>query len=178
MTTPQPSTEVGMDVGVDLGGRGHLVEHRLLARVPGQPVAVGRPAALAAEEEHRRVLPRAVVLEPCRLRAALEIVLVHPRLGEQAEHGSELIRTVEVRRAGDRDLPVVEIGTRTNERECLKRLRRAAEVRDEVRIAGRRDDRTVGDCDGMDGVPSLHDAGPSGLDHDRSHGAGAYLRDS
>ena len=73
--TPQPSTAVGIDVGLDLRRGGDLGEHRLLARVRRQPVALGRPAVDAAEEQHRRVLPRAVVLEPGRLRAALEVVL-------------------------------------------------------------------------------------------------------
>ena len=40
-----------------------------------QPVPLGRPPALAAQEQHRRVLPRAVVLDPRRLRPALEVVL-------------------------------------------------------------------------------------------------------
>ena len=48
--------------------------------------------------------PGAVVLEPRRLGAALEVVLRRLRLREQAAHRLELLRTMEVRGARDRDL--------------------------------------------------------------------------
>ena len=101
---------------LDLGRCGDLGEHRLLARMRREPVALDRPAALAAEEQHRRVLARAVVLEPRRLRAALEVVLGRARLREQALHRLELIGPVQVRRARDRDLGVVEVGSRADDR--------------------------------------------------------------
>ena len=53
--------------------------HELLARMRLEPVARDRPATLATEEQHRRVLARAVVFEACRLRAALEVVLCRVR---------------------------------------------------------------------------------------------------
>ncbi len=65
---------------LDLRGAGNLREHRHLAGVLGQPIAGGLPAPRPAEREHRRVLPRAVVLEPRRLGATLEVVLARSGL--------------------------------------------------------------------------------------------------
>ena len=81
-----------------------------------EPVALERPATLATEEQHRRVLSRAVVFEACRLRAALEVVLRRAGPGEQAAHRLELFGPMEVRGAGDRDLGIVEVRPRANER--------------------------------------------------------------
>lgn len=115
------------------------------------------------------MLPRARVLKPSRLGAALEVVLVHARLGEQGEHGGELVRAVNVRRARDRDLAVVQVGTGADEGERLDRFCRAPEVGDEVGIARRLHDRPVGDRDGVNDVPGLDDACAGGLHHDRIH---------
>ena len=56
------------------------------------------------------MLSRAVVLEACRLRAALEVVLRRAGLGEQAPHRLELVGPMEMRRAGDRDLGIARSG--------------------------------------------------------------------
>ena len=138
--------------GVDLGRGGHLGEHRFLARMSGEAVALGGPAVLAAEQEHRGVLSGAVVLEPSRLGAALELVLARRRLREQRADGLELIGAVKVRRAGDGDLGFGEIGAQADDRQRLDRLRRAAEVRQELGIADLLDDRAVRDSDGVDAV--------------------------
>ena len=95
------------------------------------------------------------MLEPRGLRAALEVVLARVGLREEALHRLELVRTMEMRRAGDRDLGVVEVGPRAHERKRLDRLRRAAEERDERRVAARRDDASVGHGDSVHAVPSL-----------------------
>ena len=122
-------------LGLDLGRRSDLREHRLLEWVRRQSVALRRPVVDATEQQHRRVLPGAVVLEAGGLRAALEVVLGRVGLREQALHGLELVRPMEMRGAGDRDLGVVEVGSGTHDGQCLERLRRAAEERDELGIA-------------------------------------------
>ena len=119
------------------------------------------------------MLSRAVVLEPCRLRAALEVVLRRAGLGEQAPHRLELVGPMEVRRAGDRDLGIVQIGPRANDGQRLERLRRAAEERAELRVSAGIDDLPVGDRDGVHAVPRLDDLTAPDLDHDRLHGGGA-----
>ena len=95
------------------------------------------------------------MLEAGGLRAALEVVLGRVGLREEALHGLELVRTMEMRRAGDRDLGVVEVGPGAHDRERLDRLGRAAEERDELRIAARGDEISVGHGDGVHVVPSL-----------------------
>ena len=105
-----------------------------------EPVALDRPATLATEEQHRRVLSRAVVLEACRLRAALEVVLRRAGPGEQAPHRLELFGPMEVRGAGDRDLGIAQIGSRANDGQRLERLRRAPEERAELRVSAGVDD--------------------------------------
>ena len=64
---------------------------------------------------------------------------VAPGLREQAPHGLELVGAMEVRRARDRDLGVVEVRPRAHERQRLDRLRGAPEEGDER--AGRRTTR-------------------------------------
>ena len=155
---------VGIDTRLDLGSACKLGEHRLLTGMRGEAVPLGRPVVDATEQQHRRVLPGAVVLEAGGLRAALEVVLGRVGLREEALHGLELVRTMEMRRAGDRDLGVVEVGSRAHDRECLERLRRAAEERDERRVAARRDDVSVGHGDGVHVVPSL--LAPTSKAHD------------
>ena len=151
--------------GLDLGSGCDLREQRLLTRMPGEPVPLGRPVVHAAEQQHRRVLPGAVVLDPGGLRSALEVVLARVGLREEALHRLELVRTMEMRRAGDRDLGVVEVGPRAHERERLERLRGAAEKRDERRVAAGRDDVSIGHGDSVHAVPSL--LAPASKAHDR-----------
>ena len=100
-------------------------------------------------------LPGAVVLEPGRLRSALEVVLGRGGLVQQTPHGLELVGAMQMRRTRDRDLGVVEVRPRTHHRQRLDRLRRAAEERDELGIAARRDDRAVRHRDCVHVVPSL-----------------------
>ena len=119
-----------------------------------EPVALARPATLATEEQHRRVLARAVVLEPCRLGAALEVVLRRAGPREQAPHRLELIGPMEVRRARDRDLGIAQIGSRANDGQRLERLRRAPEERAELRVTAGVDDLPVRHGDGVHAMPS------------------------
>src|SRR5688572_33511285 len=123
--------------------------------MPREPVPPGRPVVHAAEQEHRRVLSGAVVLDPCGLGSALEVVLARIGLREEALHRLELVRTMEMRRAGDRDLGVVEIRPRPYERKRLDRLRGTAKVRDVRGIAGAGNDVPVPNCDGVDAMPGL-----------------------
>ena len=69
VTTPQPSTPVGIDSAVDLGRCRDLGEQLALARMLGEPIALARPAARTAQGQEAGVLSRAVVLERGRLRA-------------------------------------------------------------------------------------------------------------
>ena len=101
---------------LDLGSVCKLGEHRLLAGMRGEAVALRRPVVDATEQQHRRVLPGAVVLEAGGLRAALEVVLGRVGLREEALHGLQLVGTMEMRRAGDRDLGVVEVGSGAHDR--------------------------------------------------------------
>jgi hypothetical protein len=77
---------------------------------------------------------------------------------------------MEVRRARDGDLGVVELGPRSNDGQRLERLRRAPEVRDEVGSPAVFDDLPAGDGNGMNAVPGLGHASSSRLDDDRFHG--------
>jgi hypothetical protein len=122
---------------------------------------------LATEQEHPGVLPRAVVLDAGGLRPALEIVLFGAGLREEAPNGLELIRSVEMRRARDRHLGVVEIRPRAYERKSLERLRRAAEERDELRVPGRRDDRSAFDGDSVHTMLCLHRVAARDFDEKR-----------
>ena len=110
------------------------------------------------------------MLDPRRLRAALEVVLGRARLREQAAHRLELIRPMKVRRARDRDLGVVEIGSRAHDRQRLDRLRRAPEEGHELRVTARLDDPPVGHGDGVHAMARLDDVTAHDLDHDRFHG--------
>ncbi len=69
-----------------------------------------------------------------------------------------------MRRAGDRDLRVVEVGSSAHDGQRLQRLRRAPEERDERRVAARCDDVSVGHGDGVHVVPSL--LAPTSKAHD------------
>ena len=117
------------------------------------------------------MLSGAVVLEPRRFDTALEIVLGCLRLREQAAHRVELLRTMEVRRAGNGYLRVVEIRPHANQRQCLERFRSAPKVGDERGVAARLDDLPVGDGYRVNVVPGFNHTPTKNLDDDRFHGA-------
>ena len=152
---------------IDIGCRGDLPTHGLLARVVEQPVAVAHPALGTAEREKPRVLARAVVCDPRRLGTALEVVLGRGRVGEDAANDSELLRGRPVRGAEERDLLVVEIGQRPDDGQRLERLRRRAEERDELRVASSELDLPATHRDRMDEVPGLDEVATCHLDDDR-----------
>ena len=74
-----------------------------------------------------------------------------------------------MRRADERDLLVVEVGSRPRDRQRLDRLRRGAQVRDEARVAGGELDAPVADGDRMHDVPRLDDVAARDLDDERLH---------
>ena len=113
------------------------------------------------------MLSRARVLYRRRLGACFQIALGRVRLREQPADDLELLRAGKMRRAGDRDLAVFEIGPRADEREHLDRLRGRPEEDDLPRITGLGNDLAVPDGDGMDGVRRLDDAPSHHLDLDR-----------
>ena len=136
-----------------------------------ESVPLDRPTPLAAEEQEPSVLPRAVVPEPRRLATTLEVGLSGVRLCEQASHGVELLRAMEMRRTGDGDLHVVEIRSHANQRQRLKGLGRAPEVGNERGVAARLDYFPAGYGDRVNAVPRLDYASPGRHDNDRLHGA-------
>ena len=113
------------------------------------------------------MLAGARVLDRCRLRARFEVGLGCVRLREQRPDDLELLGPGEMRGARDRDLAVVEIGTRADERERLDRLGGGAEEDEQPRIAGLGNDLPVADGDGVHGVHRLDDAAADHLDLDR-----------
>jgi hypothetical protein len=169
VTTPHPSIAVGSSPGGKLDRGGDLGAHQLLAGMRGEPVAARGPAALAAEQQHPGVLPRAVVLERGGLRPAFEILLGRVGLLEQAPDRLELIGAMEVRRTGDRDLAFVEVRPGANDGQRLDRLRGAPEEREQRGIAGGELDATVPHRDCVNRMPRLDDAASGRLDHDRAH---------
>jgi len=68
---------------IDFGSRCDLGVQLPLQRVAGEPVAPTRPAAFATEQEKAGVLAGAVVLQPRRLRTALEVVFARAGLRKQ-----------------------------------------------------------------------------------------------
>jgi hypothetical protein len=72
---------------VDLGSSGSLRAERLLARVLGKPIALGRPVPRPTQCQQAGVLPGAVVLDLRRFGPALEVVFLCTRFREQAAHG-------------------------------------------------------------------------------------------
>ncbi len=109
------------------------------------------------------------MLEPLALQPALEVVLGRARLREEVSHGLELVRPMQMRRAGDCDLGVVEVGAGAHDRQRLDRLRRAAEVRDELGVAARVENLPIGHGDRVDSMPRLDGIAAPGLDDDRAH---------
>ena len=166
MRTPQPSTAVGISVVPSSAGRGDLLVQLLLEGVLGEPVARRLPASRPADGEEARMLSGAVVVDRARRAAfllpALEVVLGGRSLREQAAHGRDLRRLGAVRRAGDGDLPIIQVGPGAGEQERLDRLRARAKEADKRGIAGGRDHLAVPDGDGvdavarLDGVPAAH----------------------
>ena len=146
----------------------------MLDRVGGEAVAATRPALRAAEREHPGVLARAVVLDRSRFGAALELVLLGRRLGEQAADGGELVGRGEVRRRRDRDLLGRQVVTRPHERAGPETAspRSGARRRARHRPPARR--RAVADGDRMHAVRRLDDAAPANDHLDRAHGRQAY----
>ena len=124
----------------------------------GKVVAGARPTARAAQCEETRMLARAVVLEPRRLRPALELVLSGGRVRQKAAYSVDLARAREVRGAGDGELVVSEIWPRSRKRQRLNRLRRRAEVGDERRVAGRLDHPPVLYDDRLNPMSRLDDS--------------------
>ena len=113
------------------------------------------------------------MLDRRRLGPALEVVLRRGRVGEDATDDGELLGRRPMRGAQERDLLVVELGPRPDDRERLERLRRRAEQRDELGVAGGELDPAVAHGDGVDDVPRLDDVAAHHLDEERLHGAGA-----
>src|SRR5439155_19526383 len=109
-----------------------------------------------------RVLAGAVVAElpfrPTFLQPVLEIVDARARAREHLAHRVELRRLRAMRRAGDRDLVVVEVVVALDEGDRLDRLGRRAQVADELWVAEslavRRD--RVHPVDRLDDVPPPH----------------------
>src|SRR5207247_2658557 len=147
----------------------NLGEARLLDPVAGESVALARPAVRTTEGEEAGMLARAVVLERRRLGAALELVLGCSRGGEQAADGCELLRASEMRRAGDGELLVGQVGSGLYERECLERLGRGAEECHEAWVAGMHRQAACVDNRGVHAMPRLEDAAAPHLDLDRLH---------
>ena len=91
----------------------------------------------------------------------------NPRYGPD---GLELLRPVEVRRAGDRDLVVGEVRHHPSDRQRLERLRGAAQIRDERGVAARLDDLPVENRDRVNVMPGFDGVAASCLDDDPLHG--------
>ena len=158
---------------VDLGRRRDLLEHRALARVDGEDVAVDRPALGSTEREEAGVLAGAVVLDPLRADAALEVVLGGRRRGEHPANDRELLGRRAVGGADERDLPSSRSGrARTTGSACSG----FADERRYVTSPGspaRKLHPAAADGDGVDDVPRLDDVSARHLDDEWLHGAAA-----
>ena len=108
-----------------------------------------------------------------RADAALEVVLVGRRRGEDPANHGELLRRRSVRGADERHLPVVEVRSGTDDGQRLERLRRRAQVCEKPRVARRERDPAVADGDGVNDVPRLDDVSARHLDDKGLHGAAA-----
>jgi len=131
---------------VEAGGTGDVLEVPPLHPVPGQSVALGAPTMREADREHAGVLARAVVLERRRRisrRPALELALGGGHFRKQRTHGCELFYVCEMRGRDDREVAIVEVGSRSSEGDGLDRLGGRTHERDEAGIAGLRDDCAV-----------------------------------
>ena len=119
------------------------------------------------------MLAGAVVLDALRADPALEVVLGGRRRSEHPADDRELLGRRAVGGAGERDLLVVEVRPRPDDGQCLQRLRRRAQVRDQPGVAGSELDPAVADGDGVDDVPRLDDVSARHLDDEWLHGAAA-----
>ena len=138
-TTPQPSTAVGIDSGSTSAAAATSASIACWHGMRGEPVALGRPAVRRGRASSiaacfpEQLCSRRVGSGPHSRSSS-----VASAFASRLRTGSSWSGRWEVRRAGDRDLGVVEVGPRADERQRLDRLRRAAEERDE-----RRDRRTT-----------------------------------
>jgi formamidopyrimidine-DNA glycosylase len=153
----------------DVGGLGDLPQARLLDGMTGEPVAVAWPAGGAAERQHAGVLPRAVVLDRGRVGAAFQFVLGCRRALEERANGGELVGACEMRRAGDRDFFVRQIGPSADDRQRLQRLGRGAHEGYESRVAGFEDDGAVLYGDRVHDVAGLDETAADRLDANGLH---------
>src|SRR5919106_4631646 len=86
----------GDAVGIHHRRDRNLVADRVLARMLDEPVALDRPAFGLAERDEPGVLARAVVLDPRRFGAALEVLFGGTRFGKEAADRIELLRSREM----------------------------------------------------------------------------------
>ena len=109
VTTPQPSIAVA--TGSDPASACDLGQHRLLARMLGEPVALERPALARQRASIPACFPEQLCLSFGALeRAALEVVLRGRSLVEERLHGRELRLVGQVRGRGDREVALVQVG--------------------------------------------------------------------
>jgi hypothetical protein len=133
-------------------------------------ISRGRPAGGTSAREHRRVLPRAIIVEPRRsatrfaqhalsaLRQrfggpARKIAFLEPQIAQHPLGDRHVFRLPAMGRAGERDLvgtpaKLIQM-TRSHERHELERLCARAPVRFELRIPGVADESVV--CDDRGG---------------------------
>jgi hypothetical protein len=83
-----------------------------------------------------------------------------------------VLRLAPVGRGCDRDVGVLEIVARADERQCLERLRRRAKRGEEARVAELRDRRAVVNGDRMHGMDRLDEGAASHGYADRVHERG------
>ena len=120
------------------------------------------------------MLAGAVVSDALGTATALEVVLRRRRVREDPAHDRELLGRRAMGRADERELLVVEVGSRPRDGKRLDRLRRGAEVRDEPRVARGELDPPVADGDRVHDVSCLDDVAARYLDDERFHGRGGY----
>jgi hypothetical protein len=131
---------------------GDLREQFPLQWMRREAVALRLVSPRPTEDEKAGVLPRARVLEGGRVWARFEVGLRRGRGCKQCSHSIELLGTVAVGCAGDRDFPVGEIRPRSHERQHLKRLGRRTEERHPTRIACLGNDLPILHRNGVDPV--------------------------
>jgi len=120
------------------------------------------------------VLSGAVVLEPCGIRATLEVVLGGSGAREELADGRQLLGPCVVRGRGDGDVLLGEVVVRADEEKCLDRLRGRAHERDETSLTallGERSRRVY--THSVDAVVRLDDPSSDDGYCERIHGRGA-----
>ncbi len=164
-------------------GLDRLVD-RLLQRVLGLAVGLERPPASGARGEHRRVLPRAVVVDAGRLPGRRDDVRhrrVRKRVRGAQRTGVQTGRSEDLRR--DRHVPRLAVVRRAREREVLGSRGRPAELHAHTcldglgsgpergvrqRVARRRDHRAgVVQHHQVAEMDALDDAAPRRFDDER-----------